>query len=46
MKTTIEKCYLVLDGKCSESSIEQIEEISNDDGVEILDTTNRPQFSP
>lgn len=46
MKTTIEKCYLALDGKCSEASIEQIEEISNDDGIEILDTTNRPQFSP
>lgn len=45
MKTTT-KYYLMLDGECSTTSIEEIEGISNDDGIEIVGVTDVPQYLP
>lgn len=40
------KYFLMMDGHCRLASMEEIEGISNDDGIEILNTTNVVQYLP
>lgn len=45
MKTTA-KCYLMLDGHCRLTSAQEIENMVDDGFIEILNTTNIPQYLP